>query len=63
MNEMTRWLVVLDFRMDVPSFEVTVDAKTKNEAVLLAEQAAVAAGWADAELRKVTCYPQVEWVA
>ena len=59
---LTDWLVVIDF-FRAASFEVRVRTKTKNEAMIMAEEAAIAAGWADAELRQITCFPQVEKVA
>jgi hypothetical protein len=54
-----KWTVLLEFRHDVPAFEVTVDAETKRDAIILAEEAAVAAGYADAELRSITTWPLV----
>ena len=62
MSDIT-WSVLLEFRHNVASFEVTVDAPDKNAAIRIAEEAAVAAGWGDAELLRVTCFPQLRWVA
>ena len=59
---MTKWTVVLEFRTDHPPFEVVVEADKKRDAVILAEEAAVAAGYADAELRTITTWPLVNWV-
>ena len=59
---MTKWTVVLEFRTDHPPFEVVVDADKKLDAVILAEEAAVAAGYADAELRTITTWPLINWV-
>ena len=59
---MTKWTVVLEFRTDHPPFEVVVEADKKLDAVILAEEAAVAAGYADAELRKITTWPLVNWI-
>ena len=59
---MTKWTVVLEFRTDHPPFEVVVEADKKLDAVILAEEAAVAAGYADAELRKITTWPLVNFI-
>ncbi len=59
---MTKWTVLLEFRHDVPAFEVTVDADKKSDAIIIAEEAAVAAGYADAELRSITTWPLVRWL-
>jgi hypothetical protein len=59
---MTRWTVVLEFRTDHPPFEVVVDADKKLDAVIAAEEAAVAAGYADAELRTITTWPVINWI-
>ncbi len=59
---MTRWTVVLEFRTDHPPFEVVVEAEKKLDAVIMAEEAAVAAGYADAELRTITTWPLINWV-
>ena len=56
MNDIT-WSVLLEFRHDVPPFEVTVDAPTKARAIVIAEEAAARAGWADAELRCISVWP------
>ena len=58
---MTKWTVVLEFRTDHPPFEVVVEADKKLDAVILAEEAAVAAGYADAELRTITTWPLINW--
>ena len=52
-----RWGVLLEFRTEHPDFEVIVDADKKLDAVIAAEEAAIAAGYADAELRKITTWP------
>jgi hypothetical protein len=59
---MTKWTVLLEFRHDVPAFELVVEADTKNRAILIAEEAAVRAGWADAELRTIKAWPLINWV-
>ena len=56
---MTRWTVLLEFRHDVPAFEVVVEADTKASAIRIAEEAAARAGWADAELRCISTWPLV----
>ena len=58
----TKWTVLLEFRTDHPPFEVTVDAETKLEAVIAAEESCIAAGYADAELRSITTWPIVNWL-
>ena len=58
----TKWTVLLEFRSDHPPFEVVVDAERKLDAVIAAEEAAVAAGYADAELRKITTWPLVNFI-
>ena len=62
MSDIT-WSVLLEFRHNVAPFEVTVDAPDKNGAIRIAEEAACRAGWADAELLRVTVYPQIRWAA
>ena len=57
-----KWGVLLEFRTDHPDFEVIVPADTKLDAVIAAEEAAVAAGYADAELRKITTWPLINWI-
>jgi hypothetical protein len=57
-----KWGVLLEFRTDHDPFEVVVPAETKQEAVILAEEAAVAAGYADAELRSITTWPLVNFI-
>ena len=59
---MTKWTVVIEFRTDHPPFEVVVDADKRLDAVIMAEEAAVAAGYADAELRKITTWPLVNFI-
>jgi hypothetical protein len=59
---MTRWTVLLEFRHDVPAFEVVVEAAAKADAIRIAEEAAVAAGYADAELRTITTWPLINWI-
>jgi hypothetical protein len=54
---MTKWTVLLEFRTDHPAFEIVVEADKKLDAVIAAEEAAVAMGWADAELRSITTWP------
>ena len=56
---MTRWTVLLEFRTDHPAFEIVVEADKKLDAVIAAEEAAVAAGYADAELRSITTWPLI----
>jgi hypothetical protein len=58
----TKWTVLLEFRHDVPAFEVTVEADKKADAIIIAEEAAVAAGYADAELRSITTWPLINWI-
>ena len=59
---MTKWTVLLEFRTDHPPFEVVVDAERKLDAVIAAEEACIAAGYADAELRSITTWPIVNWI-
>ena len=61
-HSVTKWGVLLEFRTDHPPFEVVVDAEKKLDAVIIAEEAAVAAGYADAELRSITTWPLVKWL-
>ena len=58
-EKLTTWIVQVDFRRGVASFETTVTCATANEAKLRAIQAACDAGWAEAEVRKMVLYPQV----
>jgi len=39
-----------------------VDADKKLDAVIAAEEACIAAGYADAELRSITTWPIVNWL-
>ena len=57
MRDMMRWRVTLEFRHDVPSFAVTVDAPTKARAIVIAEEAAACSGWAECELRRIEVWP------
>lgn len=57
MKDTMSWSVLLEFRHDVPAFEVIVDAPTKAKAIVVAEEAAARAGWADAELRCISVWP------
>ena len=56
---MTKWNVLLEFRHDVPAFQVVVDAVAKADAIRIAEEAAARAGWADAELRCISTWPLI----
>ena len=59
---MTKWSVLLEFRTDHPPFEMVVEADKKLDAVIAVERAAVAAGYADAELRSITTWPLINWI-
>ena len=58
-EQLMTWIVEIEFRRGAPTFETTVISPTSNGAKLLAIQAACNAGWADAEVRRMTLYPQV----
>jgi hypothetical protein len=57
-------LAAIELEVDffVPAFEVTVEAERKADAIIIAEEAAVAAGYADAELRSITTWPLINWI-
>ena len=57
MKDVTTWRVILEFRLEAPSFEIVVDAPTKDKAVRIAQEAACCAGWAECELRRVVVWP------
>jgi hypothetical protein len=59
---MTKWTVLLEFRTDHEPFEVVVEADKKLDAVIAAEEACIAAGYADAELRSITTWPLINWI-
>ena len=59
---MTKWGVLLEFRTDHEPFEIVVDADKKLDAVIAAEEACIAAGYADAELRSITTWSVINWI-
>ena len=59
---MTKWTVLLEFRTDHEPFEVVVEADKKLDAVIAAEEACIAAGYADAELRSITTWSVINWI-
>ena len=58
-DRMTKWNVLLEFRHDVPAFQMEVDAVSKADAIRLTEEVAAQSGWADAELRCISTWPLI----